>query len=86
MSLSFELERNQQTPLYKQIADQIKDQIGSRHLPSGARLPTIRQLAHELGVTRVTVQNAYDELQASGWIDAGMAGTEQVVQYRLRRP
>lgn len=70
MSLALEIQRGQGAPLYKQIADQIKDQICSRRLPNGARLPTIRQLAHELGVTRVTVQNAYDELQAAGWIEA----------------
>jgi DNA-binding transcriptional MocR family regulator len=70
MSIRFQLQRDQQAALYRQIADQIKDQISSQRLPPGARLPTIRQLAQELGVTRVTVQNAYDELQAEGWIES----------------
>jgi DNA-binding transcriptional MocR family regulator len=70
MSISLQLQRDRQSALYQQIADQLKDQISSSRLPPGARLPTIRQLAQELGVTRVTVQNAYDELQADGWIES----------------
>jgi DNA-binding transcriptional MocR family regulator len=70
MSIRFQLQRDQQAALYRQIADQLKDQISSQRLPPGTRLPTIRHLAQELGVTRVTVQNAYDELQADGWIES----------------
>jgi DNA-binding transcriptional MocR family regulator len=69
MSFAFQLRRDRQAALYQQIADQIKDQISSNRLPAGARLPTIRQLAQQVGVTRVTVQNAYDALQADGWIE-----------------
>lgn len=70
MSVSLRLERNSPAALYQQIADQFKDQISNNRLPAGARLPTIRRLANDLGVTRVTVQNAYDELRADGWIEA----------------
>lgn len=66
----FQLARDDGVALYQQIVDQLKSQIRSQQLPNGARLPTIRQLAQELGVTRVTVQSAYDELQAGGWIEA----------------
>lgn len=66
----FQLNREDDLALYQQIADQIIHQIRSQQLPIGARLPTIRHMARQLGVTRVTVQNAYDELQASGWIEA----------------
>lgn len=64
------LARDNDVALYQQIADQLKSQIRTQQLSTGARLPTIRQLAQELGVTRVTVQSAYDELQAGGWIEA----------------
>jgi DNA-binding transcriptional MocR family regulator len=70
LSLNFQLQRTSHTALYLQIAEQIKDQICNNRLTAGVRLPTIRQLAQQLGVTRVTVQNAYDELQADGWIEA----------------
>jgi DNA-binding transcriptional MocR family regulator len=64
------LDRQNQIALYQQIVEQIIEEIRSQQLPPGARLPTIRQLAKTLGVTRVTVQNAYDELQSTGWVEA----------------
>lgn len=70
MSLSIQLERVGNVALYQQIVEQVKERISHHHLPPGTRLPTIRQLAKELGVTRVTVQNAYNELQAGGWIES----------------
>jgi DNA-binding transcriptional MocR family regulator len=59
-----------QKPLYRQIAEGIISQIESGTLPAGSRLPTVRELAEQLSVTRVTAHNAYNELRARGWIDA----------------
>ena len=70
MSLAIRLERAGNVALYQQIVEQVKDRISSHRLPPGARLPTSRELAQELGVTRVTIQNAYNELQTGGWIEA----------------
>jgi len=64
------LNRRHSQALYRQIAEQIKTRIANGELPGGARLPPIRALAAELGVTRLTVQNAYRELQAEGLIEA----------------
>lgn len=64
------LNRRESTPLYRQIGAQIKEAIAAGRLPAGAQLPTVRQLAVELGVTRLTVQTAYAELQSGGWIEA----------------
>ncbi|MFN8441916.1 MAG: PLP-dependent aminotransferase family protein [Caldilineaceae bacterium] len=70
MALQLSLERNNGSTLYQQIAEQIKDRICDGRLPAGTQLPTIRHLAHALSVTRLTVQNAYAELQTNGWIEA----------------
>ncbi len=70
MSLSLKIDRDKKRSLYQQIADQIKSQIQQGHLPTGTRLPTVRQLAQQLKVTRLTVHNAYTELQADGWIES----------------
>jgi DNA-binding transcriptional MocR family regulator len=64
------IDRGNALALYQQIVEQIKDQICDGRLPAGARLPTVRQMAADLGVTRLTVQNAYAELQNSGWLEA----------------
>jgi DNA-binding transcriptional MocR family regulator len=70
MALSIKLDRTSKLALYQQVAEQIKTHIGDGRLPAGAQLPTIRQLAADLGVTRLTIQNVYNELQAGGWIEA----------------
>lgn len=57
-------------PVYRQIAEQIRDQIQAGELLGGARLPPIRQLASDLGVNRDTVSLAYDALSTEGLLEA----------------
>ncbi len=56
-------------PLYEQIAAQIKAQIMSGDLSAGEALPSIRALARSLQISVLTVQKAYDVLQADGFIE-----------------
>jgi 2-aminoadipate transaminase len=65
-----ELNRSSAQPLYVQLAQDIQRRIRSGALPAGARLPTVRELARQLGVTRLTIHSAYSELQAGGWVEA----------------
>jgi DNA-binding transcriptional regulator YhcF (GntR family) len=55
-------------PPYEQIRAQITTMITAGVLPLGARLPTIRQLASDLGLAGGTVARAYRELEAEGAI------------------
>lgn len=64
------LDRTSPLPLYRQLAQQVQQRIRSGALPPGARLPPVRELARQLGVTRLTVHSAYGELQAGGWVEA----------------
>ena len=64
------LQRDADLPLYRQIVNQIRDLIRSGALSPGYRLPTVRQLAADLGLTRLTVHSAYAELQAQGLIES----------------
>ncbi len=68
--MQLQVERQAQRPLYLQVAEQIQERIRSGALPTGSRLPPIRELARQLGLTRLTVHNAYAELQADGWIES----------------
>ncbi len=68
--MQLQIERRGERPLYLQVVEQIQERIRSGALPSGSRLPPIRQLANELGLTRLTIHNAYAELQADGWIES----------------
>ncbi len=58
-----------QSALYKQIVEQILFKIKNGELAPGAKLPTERELAHELGVARGTVKKAYAELADNNIIE-----------------
>ncbi|MCU0490557.1 MAG: PLP-dependent aminotransferase family protein [Chloroflexaceae bacterium] len=68
--MQINLNRTSREPLYRQLASNLQQRIRSGALPAGTRLPTVRQLAAQLGVTRLTVHSAYAELQSGGWIEA----------------
>jgi DNA-binding transcriptional regulator YhcF (GntR family) len=63
-------------PPYRQIAEQIRAAIERAQLPPETTLPTVRQLAGDLGVAPNTVARAYAELQSEGWlVGDGRRGT-----------
>lgn len=62
------LDRQSGAPLYRQIEDHLRQQIRSGGLPAETRLPATRQLAQDLGVSRITVKNAYAALESDGLI------------------
>ncbi len=57
------------TPIYEQISSQIKALIIGGQLQAGEALPSIRSLAKSLHISVLTVQKAYDVLQADGFIE-----------------
>lgn len=57
-------------PKYKQIYEQFKKLIEEGKLKTGENLPSIRSLANDLGVSRHTTLQAYDQLLAEGYIQA----------------
>jgi DNA-binding transcriptional MocR family regulator len=69
------------TPLYKQIADRITDQILSGRLPTGTQLPTVRGLARDLGVGVITVAQAYETLREANLV-SGQVGRGTFVKDR----
>jgi GntR family transcriptional regulator len=55
-------------PMYLQIIEQIRQRIAIGDWPAGEQLPSIRQLATDLGVSVITVKRAYFELEREGVI------------------
>jgi len=53
-------------PAYEQIRAQVAEMAATGALPHGFRLPSIRQLAGDLGLAPGTVARAYKELEAAG--------------------
>lgn len=61
---------------FQQIIDQLRGFIERGELRAGDALPTVRQLAGDLGVAPNTVARAYAELQGDGWLTSdGRRGT-----------
>ena len=57
-------------PLAEQLAARLSERIQTGLLAPGARLPSVRQCAQQLGVSPSTVVAAYDQLLAQGLVDA----------------
>ncbi|NLY80816.1 MAG: PLP-dependent aminotransferase family protein [Lysinibacillus sp.] len=70
------IDRSQKIPLIRQIYKQLRTKILNGELPAGYRLPSTRQLAEELEVSRNVVLEAYEQLLAEGFIEGRQgAGT-----------
>lgn len=68
MTLDITVDVKSPTPPYEQIRSQIAAYVQGGVLEPGARLPTMRALAADLGVATGTVARAYGELEAEGLI------------------
>lgn len=66
--ITFDIDPNSQEKLYMQIYHYIRSEIESGNLKPGDRLPSTRKLATHLGVSRNTVDTAYDQLLDEGYI------------------
>ena len=63
------IDLSSQVPAYRQIVDAIRVLLVDGTLTPGSDLPSVRQLAIELGVHFNTVGEAYRQLAEEGWLD-----------------
>ena len=73
------LDRHSDIPLYQQIETYLRKGILSGSLAADTRLPASRQLARDLGVNRITVENAYAVLETDGLIYSRMGSGTYVL-------
>lgn len=66
MSNRLHLNKRDYKPLFKQIADGLRGQIETGALRAGEPLPSEREYVEQLGVSRMTVRAAIDELERDG--------------------
>ena len=57
-------------PLYEQITEKFKNLIIGGYLKENDRIPSVRELASKLAINPNTIQKAYKELEAEGYIVA----------------
>lgn len=86
LAMHLTLARQSSTPLVQQLADQLQDWIKQQRLRPGSRLPSIRQLAREQGVSQSCVIEAYDRLVATGLLEARHGAGFFVAEHRLSEP
>ena len=55
-------------PIYRQIVDSYRERIAAGILQPGDKLPSVRELAADLAINPNTIQRAYRELEAAGWV------------------
>ena len=55
-------------PLYEQLVEQLRRQLLLGVMESGAAMPSVRQLATELGINPNTIQRAYRRMEEEGMI------------------
>ncbi len=83
--MNIDVDLDNPTPPYEQVRAQLATLIGSGRLPAGHRLPSIRQLANDLGLAPGTIGRVYRELEAEGLV-ASRVRTGTVVQPRRTAP
>ncbi len=68
--LVIELDKKEEIPLYEQIYEQIRIDITEGKLPIGMKLPSKRKLGEFLAVSQTTIEQAYAQLLAEGFISS----------------
>jgi GntR family transcriptional regulator/MocR family aminotransferase len=72
------LDRTRPEPLRVQLEGALRDAIRSGRLQHGERLPSSREMARELGVSRGLVQDCYVQLQAEGYLSTQVGSATRV--------
>ncbi|MGD8829624.1 MAG: PLP-dependent aminotransferase family protein [Pseudomonadales bacterium] len=70
LALAIGLESDGSRPLHRQVYDGLRDAVLAGNLQPGWRLPSSRALSEELGCSRNTVLNAYEQLRSEGYLEA----------------
>lgn len=66
--LDYNLEQRGEASLYEYVYQQIRDDIVAGRIAAGEHLPSKRAFASHLGISVITIENAYSQLLAEGYI------------------
>lgn len=68
IDLTPSIEEHSEDPIYVQLYRYIRQEMAEGRIAAGVKLPSVRQLASRLGISRTPVALAYDQLQAEGYV------------------
>src|SRR5579885_3046367 len=74
------LAKSKNTPLYQQLYDWFRAAITEGRLRPGQRLPSTRSMAAELQISRISVFNAYAQLQSEGYLETSVGSGTRVAR------
>jgi GntR family transcriptional regulator/MocR family aminotransferase len=77
------INRKSKTQLSRQIYSEIRNLITSGQLGSNTRLPSTRDLAAELSVSRTTIRSAFDQLLGEGYLNSRAGSGTYVAEHRV---
>jgi GntR family transcriptional regulator len=83
--INLEVDRRSPIPVYIQISDAIRARIQSGKLEPDTVLPPSEQICEELGITRMTLRQAYAVLAREGLVDAQRGRGTFVRRSRIER-
>jgi GntR family transcriptional regulator/MocR family aminotransferase len=84
--LLLRLDRDAPEPLRVQLEKELREAIRSRRLAAGERLPSSRELAKELGVSRGLVLECYSQLRAEGYLTSQAGSATRVADTAQEPP
>ena len=67
--MKYVIDASSATPPFEQLRVRVRDAVTAGELGAGAKLPTVRALAEQLGLAVNTVARAYRELETDGIIE-----------------
>lgn len=85
MSITITQDKNQEH-LYLQVYNHYKQLIMEHRLPAGSRMPSLRKCSQELALSRTTIESAYLQLAADGYIIAKPQSGYYVTDIASREP
>src|SRR6266540_4313379 len=80
------LRREIPTPIHRQLEHELRDAVRAGRLRAGSVLPSTRQLADQLDVSRGVVVEAYEQLVAEGYLTSHPGGATQVASVAAGAP
>lgn len=81
MAFIYQVNPQLDVPIYQQLVDTVRAAVQKGELAPKEKLPTVQQMAENLGVARGTIKRAYDELERLGLVEK-LQGSGTFVKYR----
>jgi GntR family transcriptional regulator / MocR family aminotransferase len=82
---SWHVNRTSETPLFRQVYEEIRKAILSQTLRRGTKLPSTREMASRIGVSRASVVTAYEQLSDEGYL-SGRVGSGSYISFDAPEP